>query len=100
MQRPLGRGGGHSCIGDGSTRRAPRRVSGHSSIPHREDAPFHAHATDFVRHPATMTHAALPPGERDRIGLTDGPVRVSMGIEDVTDLEADGVRGLRAAARV
>jgi len=47
-----------------------------------------------------MTHAAVPPDERARIGITDGLVRLSVGIEDVTDLEADGVRGLRAAARV
>jgi len=53
----------------------------------------------LVCHPATMTHAAVPPDERARIGITDGLVRLSVGIEDVTDLEADVARGLEAAAR-
>ena len=52
----------------------------------------------LVCHPATMTHAAVPPDERLRIGITDGLVRLSVGIEDVTDLEADVARGLQAAS--
>ncbi len=40
-------------------------------------------------HPATMTHASIPPDERQRIGITDGLVRISVGIEDVEDLIAD-----------
>jgi cystathionine beta-lyase/cystathionine gamma-synthase len=43
----------------------------------------------LISHPATMTHASVPPEERKRIGITDGLVRVSVGIEDVEDLIAD-----------
>ncbi len=43
----------------------------------------------LISHPATMTHASVPPEERARIGITDGLVRVSVGIEDVEDLIAD-----------
>lgn len=40
-------------------------------------------------HPATMTHAAVEPAERKRIGIGDGLVRLSVGIEDVRDLIED-----------
>jgi cystathionine beta-lyase/cystathionine gamma-synthase len=43
----------------------------------------------LISHPATMTHASVPPEERNRIGITDGLVRVSVGIEDVDDIIAD-----------
>lgn len=43
----------------------------------------------LISHPATMTHAALGSEGRAAIGLTDGMVRLSVGIEDVEDLEAD-----------
>jgi len=43
----------------------------------------------LISHPATMTHASVPPEERQRLGITDGLVRVSVGIEDVEDLIAD-----------
>ena len=43
----------------------------------------------LISHPATMTHASVPPEERNRIGVTDGLVRLSVGIEDVEDLEDD-----------
>ncbi|MBI1941670.1 MAG: cystathionine gamma-synthase [Acidobacteria bacterium] len=43
----------------------------------------------LISHPATMTHASVPPEERQRIGITDGLVRISVGIEDVEDLIAD-----------
>ena len=36
-----------------------------------------------------MTHASVPPAERARLGITDGLVRISVGIEDVEDLIAD-----------
>ena len=40
----------------------------------------------LITHPVTMTHAAVEPAERQRIGLTDGLVRLSVGLEDVDDL--------------
>jgi cystathionine beta-lyase/cystathionine gamma-synthase len=43
----------------------------------------------LISHPATMTHASVPAEERARIGITDGLVRISAGIEDVEDLIAD-----------
>ncbi len=43
----------------------------------------------LISHPATMTHAAVGEAERARLGITDGMVRISVGIEDLADLEAD-----------
>ena len=43
----------------------------------------------LISHPATMTHAALGEQGRAAIGLTDGMVRISVGIEDVEDIIAD-----------
>ncbi len=43
----------------------------------------------LISHPASMTHASVPKQNRDRMGITDGLVRLSVGIEDVEDLEAD-----------
>ncbi len=43
----------------------------------------------LISHPATMTHAALGEKGRKAIGLTDGMVRISVGIEDVEDIVAD-----------
>ena len=48
----------------------------------------------LISHPATMTHASVPPEERQKIGITDGLVRISVGIEDVEDLIADLDRAL------
>jgi len=43
----------------------------------------------LISHPATMTHASVPAEERQRLGITDGLVRISVGIEDVEDIIAD-----------
>jgi cystathionine beta-lyase/cystathionine gamma-synthase len=43
----------------------------------------------LITHPVTMTHAAVPPEERLAAGITDGLVRLSVGLEDVEDLIAD-----------
>ena len=43
----------------------------------------------LISHPATMTHASVPPERRLQIGLTDDMVRISVGIEDVDDLTED-----------
>lgn len=40
----------------------------------------------LVTHPVTMTHAAVEPAERKRVGITDGLVRLSVGLEDADDL--------------
>ena len=43
----------------------------------------------LVTHPVTMTHAAVEPAERARVGITDGLVRLSVGLEDPLDLIED-----------
>ncbi|MGA9390851.1 MAG: PLP-dependent aspartate aminotransferase family protein [Candidatus Sulfotelmatobacter sp.] len=50
----------------------------------------------LISHPATMTHAALGVKGRRAIGITDGMVRISVGIEDVQDIIADLEVGLAA----
>jgi cystathionine gamma-synthase len=54
----------------------------------------------LIAHPATMTHAAMDPAARERAGLTDGLIRLSIGIEALEDLRADLGRALERAARV
>ncbi len=46
-------------------------------------------------HPASMTHASVPPEMRAKIGITDGLIRLSVGVEDVDDLIADLDQALR-----
>ena len=53
----------------------------------------------LVGHPASMTHASVPKTMREEMGLTDGLVRLSVGIEDVEDLQADLAQALAKAAR-
>jgi O-succinylhomoserine sulfhydrylase len=48
----------------------------------------------MVTHPATTTHRRLTPAARAAIGITDGTVRISVGLEDVRDLVEDLQRGL------
>ena len=49
----------------------------------------------LIEHPASMTHASLPKGERDARGISDGLIRFSVGIEDVEDLRLDLERALK-----
>lgn len=48
----------------------------------------------LISHPASMTHASVPPDRRQAIGLTDSMVRISAGIEDVQDLIDDITQAL------
>jgi len=50
----------------------------------------------LISHPASMTHAALGAEGRKKIGITDGLVRISVGIEDVSDIIADLEQALAA----
>ena len=43
----------------------------------------------LIEHPAIMTHASVPPANRKRLGISDGLIRLSVGIEDVADLRAE-----------
>jgi len=51
----------------------------------------------LAEHPAIMTHASLPPDVRRSLGIGDGLLRLSVGLEDVDDLREDLERGFRAA---
>lgn len=48
----------------------------------------------LIQHPASMTHASMGPDVRRQAGITDGLVRISVGIEDVSDIIADLEQGL------
>ncbi|HEY8550764.1 MAG TPA: cystathionine gamma-synthase [Vicinamibacterales bacterium] len=48
----------------------------------------------LISHPVTMTHASVPVERRQALGLTDGLVRISVGIEDIEDLKADIAQAL------
>ena len=50
-----------------------------------------------VLHPATASHRRIEPAERARMGITDGTVRVSVGIEDPYDIVADIDQALERA---
>jgi cystathionine beta-lyase/cystathionine gamma-synthase len=50
----------------------------------------------LISHPATMTHASIPHEQRLKVGITDGLVRISVGLEDSDDLVADLARALDA----
>lgn len=43
----------------------------------------------LIEHPAIMTHASVPPESREKLGITDGFIRLSVGIENVDDLKND-----------
>ena len=47
-----------------------------------------------MQHPASMTHRLWPPEDRIAVGITDGLVRISVGIEDSEDIVADFERAL------
>jgi len=50
----------------------------------------------LAEHPAIMTHAAVPPDQRKKLGISDSLVRLSVGIEDVNDLVRDLKQALAA----
>jgi cystathionine gamma-synthase len=53
----------------------------------------------LVAHPATMTHAAMDPAARERAGISESLLRLSVGIETADDLLADLTAGLARAQR-
>lgn len=54
----------------------------------------------LIGHPAMMTHASVPEDRRARLGITEGLVRLSCGVEDVDDLLEDLDRALSAARKI
>jgi cystathionine gamma-lyase len=53
----------------------------------------------LIEHPAIMTHASVPPDRRAALGIADGFIRLSCGIEDLADLQGDLERSFAAAKR-
>lgn len=51
-------------------------------------------AETLITHPASMTHADVPPAQREAAGITDGLVRLSVGLEDARDIVGDLARAL------
>ncbi len=51
----------------------------------------------LINHPAMMTHASVPREKRESFGLTDGILRLSVGIENIEDLEADLIQAVESA---
>jgi len=47
-----------------------------------------------ITHPATTTHARITQDDRDAAGVTDGLLRIAVGLETLDDLKADLARGL------
>ena len=54
-------------------------------------------AKTIMTHPATTTHQRLPDDQKDKLGITPGLVRISVGIEDEADLLADVLAALEEA---
>jgi cystathionine gamma-lyase len=48
----------------------------------------------LIEHPGVMTHASIPPASRKRLGISDGLIRLSVGVEDVEDLRSELARAL------
>ena len=51
----------------------------------------------LIEHPAIMTHASVPKDTRERLGIADGFIRVSVGVEHIDDLTADLAQALALA---
>ena len=69
-------------------------ASVHEGLSHRLDEVFTLAESlggveTLISHPAIMTHASVPKERRDMLGISDGLIRISVGIEDVDDLQAD-----------
>ena len=48
----------------------------------------------MITHPATTTHGRLTPEQRQDAGISDGLIRVAVGLEDIDDIKADLARGM------
>lgn len=78
--------GGMISLELGSLERARRVVEGTRLFALAESL---GGVESLIGHPASMTHASVPKALRDEMGLTDSLVRLSVGIEDIGDLQAD-----------
>jgi cystathionine beta-lyase/cystathionine gamma-synthase len=78
--------GGMITVEMGSRERAARVLEGTRIFSLAESL---GGVESLISHPATMTHASVPPERRAALGITDGMIRLSCGVEDVSDLIAD-----------
>ena len=93
---PLGAGGMLSFELHGGYEAASRFVRAVSpAIPL---APSFADVASTLSHPASSSHRALSPVERAEIGVSDGLLRFSVGLEDIADLRAELLAGLEAVS--
>ena len=53
--------------------------------------------SSLAAHPATMTHASMPKEHRENCGITDGLIRLSVGLENINDIIADLSRALETS---
>ena len=53
----------------------------------------------LVCHPATMTHASIPKEIREKVGITDNLIRLSIGTEHIDDLLADLSQAIEASSK-
>jgi cystathionine beta-lyase/cystathionine gamma-synthase len=88
---PRGAGGMLSFEIDGGTAAVDRFMSGLSLV---RFAASLADVTTTISHPALTSHRAFTPDERAALGISDGLIRLSVGIESVADICADLERGL------
>ena len=87
-----GYGGMVGAVLDGGTQRAVRFLDRCRIFTLAESL---GGVESLIEHPALMTHASIPAETRARLGIEDGLVRLSVGIEDVGDLIADLDQALR-----
>ena len=85
--------GGMISIALGSLDKAKRFVKGLNIFTLAESL---GGVESLVCHPATMTHASMPEELRAQVGITDGLIRLSVGIEDIDDLKDDISNALKA----
>jgi cystathionine beta-lyase/cystathionine gamma-synthase len=61
-----------------------------------QPAPTLGDVMSLALHPASSSHRSLAPAERERLGIGEGLIRLSVGIEDVGDIVGDLAQGLAA----
>ena len=88
-----GFGGMVSVVLDGGLERGRRRFSERCEL--FTLAESLGGVESLIEHPGLMTHASIPAEQRRQIGIDDGLVRLSVGIEDVDDLIADLHQAMR-----
>jgi len=88
-----GFGGVLSCVLAGGLERARRFLAACQVFTLAESL---GGVESLIEHPAIMTHASVPPDMRAKLGIADGFIRISVGIEDVEDLIADLERAFAA----